>query len=115
MTEADIIKKFKDNLIKKYNRVDVYHVYSTSYGVQGQPDLIVTILGHIRPYLVEAKKNETLEGAVKDLRSTQVGRIEELFQVGQVVYLLYKNGCGKYLGNKQWKNYDNFDDAIIDK
>jgi len=105
-SESELIQDLKKACDKKYKAgYDIYHVYSTSYGIQGQPDLIFLEAGNQRAYFVECKKASSLEEAQVSLRSTQVGRIEQLYQVGHSCLLLYWNGCAIYKGRKQWENF----------
>lgn len=98
--EKDLIDSFKSFLMKTFNMVDVYHVYSSSYGEQGQPDLIVSSLDFSKSIFVEVKEAYSFEEAVSKLRRTQRGRIKKLYMSGVKVILLYNTGAALF--DNEW-------------
>lgn len=101
--EKDLIDLFKLFVKEHFRNPDVYHVYSSSYGEQGQPDLIVSSSDFTKSIFVEVKEAYSLEEATSKLRGTQRGRIKKLYISGVKVVLLYNTGSAIF--EDKWVEY----------
>lgn len=100
-SEADLISHFRKQMCQKYPLNDVYHIHSTAYGVQGEPDLLVTHSETDKFFLIECKKAYSMSEAISKLRPDQKARIKEYWKLNKSVYLLWWSGWSKF-GKDGW-------------
>lgn len=110
--ENKVIKKFKEELFKKYPDAFFTNIHSDGYGNQGMPDLIVKVPKfHPRVFFIEAKDAKTLEIALKKRRPTQKGMMRLMKKSLVEVYMLYDTKLAKSVG-EDWIEYSDMEGAF---
>lgn len=101
ISEQKLTEMFRKHLLKKYGlNTDYFKDHSTSFQIQGEPDIKVSIPWIIPTLYIEAKKCLNIKDSLRELRPTQVGRIQALIRANRHVFILFNGGIAKMRNNR---------------